>query len=64
MPSRSAKRTSARSIRQRDQRDLVERGKKIPGVAEAMAAYGAVRSHVASVGPAAPPMRYATGTNR
>jgi len=64
MPSRSAKRTSVRSIRQRDQQGLVERGMKIPGVAEAMAVYGAVRSHAANVGPAAPTLRYATGANR
>lgn len=61
MPSRPTKRSA---IRQRKQQRLVERGMKLPGVAEAMAVYGAVRSREANVGQAAPTIGYATGANR
>lgn len=53
------------SPRQRAQRDLVDAGTKIPGVAEAVAAYGKLQPYVQIVvGQAMPLMRYATGGNQ
>lgn len=52
-------------MNQRIQRDLVGRGLKIPGVAEAMAAYGALEKHAAiKIGQAPPVTRYAAGANQ
>ncbi len=59
------RRTRVSSANQRIQRDLVERGLKIPGVAEAMAAYGALEKHAdIKIGQAPPVTRYAAGANQ
>lgn len=65
MPTQRKTQSKSRATsRQDEQLELVERGQKIPGVAEAMAAYGAVMPYVPKVDNAVPTMRYATGANR
>ncbi len=58
--SRAATDTDRQSV----QRELVERGRKIPGVAEAVEVYGRVQRHVGvAIGQASPKIRHATGGN-
>lgn len=55
--------TPPKPSRQEAQRELVERGVKIPGVAEAIAAYGALQRHAPRLARAVPITRYASGGN-
>lgn len=64
MPTRKTPQSADQSGRQKVQSELVERGKKTPGVAEAMAAYGSLQRYAPQVGQVAPAVRYATGANR
>lgn len=54
---------SSTSERQDTQRELVESGLRLPGVAEAMDVYGSAQRHSPSVSQAAPTLHYATGAN-
>lgn len=63
-PTRRRTSTRSRPSRQQAQRELVERGMKIPGVAEAIAAYGALQRHAPQIVRAAPVSRYASGGNQ
>lgn len=59
-----SRRSSKTSGRQAAQRELVERGQKIPGVAEAIEVYGKLERYAGvRIGQAVPRIRHATGGN-
>lgn len=53
-----------KSKNQEKQRELVEQAKALPGVAEAIAVYGALQPYAPILVPADPKVTYATGGNR
>jgi hypothetical protein len=63
VPKPKSTRAIRRSDRQTSQRELIERGMKIPGVAEAVEAYGNLTRYSVRIAQTAPTLRYATGGN-
>ncbi len=53
----------AENGRQEQQANLVEQGEKLPGVAEAMAAYQRFAPYAPRAVPSSPPVVYSTGGN-
>ncbi|MGI9193637.1 MAG: hypothetical protein ACR2FO_03905 [Actinomycetota bacterium] len=64
MSGKSGSKEGSASERQQIQRELLEEASKIPGVAEAMAAYASLEQYALQVGHATSTLRYATGANR